>query len=437
MKNKLKSQNGAITVIALVTMLFILFFLMTIYIRVSNKAQSSAEATEEIRRKYLKQQSSKIDLANEGEVIPISSVEELCLIGSNQEKVINGKIYTFSSDAYYALQTDLDLGGSNNPWTPLPLEDENNVQYSFTGYLDGLGHIITGLYINEPSSNNLGLFGTLNGTVKNINLQGSYVNGNNYVGSIAGENNGTIINCNNTGIIIGNNNVTGGYFTEINDNNNTPVSVWTKQKILTQNYKFISGQDEAIVPKGFKVSADVLEQTIADGMVIQDEDGNEFVWVPVPDGTFLRTVFYSNATFEEIAASSSETLRNTFFTEYKSKDSRLNYSSYDLAIQNEPDINSWADIVSIVKAKVMEIYAEDDTTDPTGKYNDMVTSVEYYQGFYVGRFEAGTLEERTDGTAAETDVIVKKHVYSYKYIKWGARYQLDNTGAVNQNHHIY
>ena len=62
--------------------------------------------------------------------------------------------------------------------------------------LDGLGNAITGLYIDNEY-NNQGLFGTLNGTVKNIIIEESYIIADQNVGAIAGLNNGIIENCYN------------------------------------------------------------------------------------------------------------------------------------------------------------------------------------------------------------------------------------------------
>lgn len=187
----LKSEKGAITLIALVTMLFLISFLMSMYIKLSNKAQSSAEATAEIAAKYARAGQDVI-IAEENQVIPIKTVEDLKLICSGQTKMIEGIVYKFSADAYYAIQNDLDLGcNEDNQWVPLPLyEDED-----FTGILDGLGHTITNLYI-ENNQNNQGFFGTLDGTIKNLKVEHSYVNGITNLDLIAGLNNGTIVNCN-------------------------------------------------------------------------------------------------------------------------------------------------------------------------------------------------------------------------------------------------
>lgn len=187
----IKSEKGAITLIALVTMLFLVSFLMSMYIRISNKAQSSVEATKEIASQYARAGQDVI-IASESEVIPIKTVEDLKLICSGITKKIDGTVYKFSADAYYAIQNDLDLNcDEDNQWVPLPLyEDED-----FTGTLDGLGHKITNLYIDNDLMNQ-GLFDILTGTVKNLNIENSYVNGKTSLNLVAGLNNGTIINCN-------------------------------------------------------------------------------------------------------------------------------------------------------------------------------------------------------------------------------------------------
>ena len=48
---------------------------------------------------------------------------------------------------------------------------------------------------------------------------------------------------------------------------------------ITYNYTDAEGK-HAMIPEGFKVSTKSSEQYIDDGLVIQDKDGNEFVWVP-------------------------------------------------------------------------------------------------------------------------------------------------------------
>ena len=111
MNRKLKSEKGAITMIVLVSVLFIMAFLISLYIRVANKAQASAETTKQIAQKY-----NNLDELNsiyekvEDKVIPIKTREQLEKIGSGEQVLIDGKIYTYSSDGYYTLVNDIDLG---------------------------------------------------------------------------------------------------------------------------------------------------------------------------------------------------------------------------------------------------------------------------------------------------------------------------------------
>lgn len=180
MKINAKSEKGAITLVVLVGMLFLTVFLMSLYIQLSNKAQNSAETTEQIEKQYNNVGEKDSIYENyfiSTDVIPIYTANQLKEIGSGKEITIDGKVYTFSADAYYTIKNNLDLGGvynsstdtwSGEQWTPIT----NN----FTGTLDGLGHTITGLYINN-SKDNQGLFGTLKGTVKNLKIENSYVNG--------------------------------------------------------------------------------------------------------------------------------------------------------------------------------------------------------------------------------------------------------------------
>jgi hypothetical protein len=65
----------------------------------------------------------------------------------------------------------------------------------FTGVLDGRGHKIINLYINEPASREyVGLFGEIywHGKVENLSLINEYVRGATVLGGVAGDNFGTI-----------------------------------------------------------------------------------------------------------------------------------------------------------------------------------------------------------------------------------------------------
>lgn len=427
MKYNPKSQKGAITLIVLVTMLFLTAFIMTMYIKLSNKAGISAETTAEIAKKYNNigdKNNIYYSYMTDSNIIPITNRDELKEIGSNKNITINGKIYKFKPDGNYVIMNNLDLGGAEHPWEPLP-RNENNIQYEFTGVLDGLGCTISGIYINN-NEDYQGLFGTLNGTVRNLNITNSHIQGNNNVGAIAGTNeengliencfnrstvigvnyvggitgstNGTVKNCKNIGSIIGTTNVTGGYFYAMDDNSNspTPVEVWSKTRTLSQNYKFKSGTDVATVPKGFKVSANIDEQTIADGMVIQDSDENEFVWVPVvnPTRDIVKKTILGAVSNEDI-----QTIINSniypIAVRKKVEDSNTVYDYigvlYDFSGQQQLALTSLyedqANATGYEEPEDLTTGEENTESFYKTEYNHMVASVATYMGFYVGRYE--------------------------------------------------
>ena len=143
--------------------------------------------------------------------------------------------------------------------------------------------------------------------------------------------------------------------------------------ILKGNAIYTSDGKTSIIPKGFKMSNKKEEQSIANGLVIQDETGNEYVWVPVEneDGTLVRTEWSNNEPTGTISSDYTETL---------------------------PD--------------------------------DLVNSVKTYKGFYIGRYEAGCKDNpRTSREDTLTDVLTKRGLYPYNYVNY------DN--AVNQTAKMY
>ena len=80
-----------------------------------------------------------------------------------------------------------------NNFTPI-----GNSTYSFTGTFDGQGHTISGLNINKPDKDNVGLFGnTEEATIKNLIVDNSTINGKMSTGAIVGHSGNfvTVTNC--------------------------------------------------------------------------------------------------------------------------------------------------------------------------------------------------------------------------------------------------
>jgi hypothetical protein len=98
----------------------------------------------------------------------------------------------------YTLADDIDLSAvtkTNDVWMPsagfVPIGSSTN---HFTGRFDGQGHAISNVFINEPKTDYVGLFGYVDtsGSVSNVNIANGTVQGADYVGSLAGQNDGSI-----------------------------------------------------------------------------------------------------------------------------------------------------------------------------------------------------------------------------------------------------
>lgn len=129
-------------------------------------------------------------------MIRLSSIKDLQKIGNDPAYPLNGN---------YELANDIDASDTVN-WNGgrgfSPIGDFYN---SFTGNFDGKGHKITGLYINRPNMDYVGLFGSIDvcSEVKNIGLENIKILGDWYVGGLVGWNCGTVSGCYSTGSVSG------------------------------------------------------------------------------------------------------------------------------------------------------------------------------------------------------------------------------------------
>ena len=127
---------------------------------------------------------------------------------------------------------------------------------------------------------------------------------------------------------------------------------------MQTNTKVTYSDGEVWVPEGFKVAEDSAS-TVQGGVVIEDKDGNQFVWVPV-------------ATLADY--------KRTWYTGYDS------FSEYSEALPE-----------------------------------DEKTSVERYKGFYIGRYEAGDKESTVAKTLRSSNdvtktVTIKANQAPYNYV---------------------
>ena len=160
------------------------------------------------------------------------------VIGAN-DKAFQGKYFKLGADIKLNKGKIIDDKGGFvadsaklHKWTPI-----GNSSVSFTGTFDGDGHTVSGMFINTTSTHN-GRFGNVSGTVQNVTVENSWVQGGKYTAGVVAVlvGSGIVKNVENKASIIGLNEVTAGI---------VAITSYLYSKKVTienvQNYGFIQG----------------------------------------------------------------------------------------------------------------------------------------------------------------------------------------------------
>ncbi len=113
-------------------------------------------------------------------------------------------------NSHFILLNDIDLTGylseagagwnDGAGWAPIGTSGSR-----FAGVFDGAEYRITGLHINRPTSENVGLFGSTNGArIQNVEVWGVSIKGGSYVGGLIGRGYETTVSqCGTSGTVTG------------------------------------------------------------------------------------------------------------------------------------------------------------------------------------------------------------------------------------------
>ena len=133
--------------------------------------------------------------------------------------------------------------------------------------------------------------------------------------------------------------------------------------------------DTATIPKGFEILEEA--DTIDDGLVIQDEEGNQFVWIPVE--TPVSDTEANGTNNKAMAIKSGDNYKGLLYNFDVS--TTLNTSTVKAGCTTTNVRNREPDIVNNE-----EIFTKEELQV---EYDEMIKSVKKYHGFYVGRYELG------------------------------------------------
>ena len=211
----------------------------------------------------------------------------------------------------------------------------------------------------------------------------------------------------------------------------------------------------AYIPAGFKVGTSSLNKKIANGLVIEDEAGNQYVWIPVKDVVYdgktpISSTYKPMVRYQQGYNANTEHYYERIFYSFSGTTStantgyRLGQTSY-----REPSLvtgsttnNSW--IYGSGGQYDAEHYTQLSDlgiTSPTSmgqylndKYTEMIESVEKYGGYYVGRYETSSwvtdnFEEGGTNNSDKTGEIVKSvpDAVPMAYTTWYKMYLKENS----------
>jgi len=138
------------------------------------------------------------------------------------------------------------------------------------------------------------------------------------------------------------------------------------------------------IPKDYAVATSDNINKIDGGLVIQDIDGNQFVWVPVDETAYSKMI--------------DETNKRGNLYNFSATGTTL--KSYSATGSREPDIVSQFDgndasqnASNFTAAISSSMTGAQFKTQLQNEFNSMSESVKKYHGFYIGRYETGNLEK--------------------------------------------
>ena len=143
------------------------------------------------------------------------------------------------------------------------------------------------------------------------------------------------------------------------------------------------------IPKDFGIDEDSATNQ-DEGIVITDEIGNEFVWVPVPDPSTMFETVEEPVTLSDGVTTTTKYSKlrviegNGFIASIPGDDNKARepdvLTDYDTEEEGYIEELGYGDITEMAEDLVRE-------------YNEMARSIETYHGFYIGRYElSGTKE---------------------------------------------
>ena len=171
-------------------------------------------------------------------------------------------------------------------------------------------------------------------------------------------------------------------------------------------YTDVSGE-KVTIPAQCAVSQVEGENTLEDGLVIIDKNGNEWVWIEVPKSIYENEEYYTNGATNPTSSedyTNIEKIMQNYATKYRGSYTDEWYSEAQHGFVSPEEYNSHK--------------------------NAMLKSVYENGGFYIGKYEVGSFDNPVTSNNNTRKAVIQKGAYPYNYVTCKQAQELSESLAV-------
>ena len=169
-----------------------------------------------------------------------------------------------------------------------------------------------------------------------------------------------------------------------------------------------TGEEKTIkIPAETAVSQVEGENTLKDGLVIIDKNGNEWVWIEVPRSIYDNEEYYTNGATKPTSSKdyiNIEKIMQNYASSYRSSFTDEWYSEAQHGFVSAGEYNNHK--------------------------NAMLKSVYENGGFYIGKYEVGSFDEPVTSDNNTRKAVIQQGAYPYNWIRCSQAQELSESLAV-------
>ena len=195
---------------------------------------------------------------------------------------------------------------------------------------------------------------------------------------------------------------------------------WSEAYTKDTEYKDKNG-DTVTIPEGFKISMADTMNTVKKGLVVKDENDNEWVWIEVPEDVF--TTANNDTDYEKI-----ENDLITYAQDYRGGSSAQGYEWKD-------EYYEGCGIEATSEKTAEQVWDE--------IHKKMLSSIYSNNGFWISRYEAGidgsdrdislALKENMTISSPSTKAVSKKDMIPYNFVNCSQAQKLASKMSTSSN----